>query len=203
MSPSLPGTQESPATQGFPQFHRRTAPVPHPLILGLVLRPGKPESKEIVSLLRVSPGSCYLFPKTKPSDCHGWGIVLSQGFHGWARLLQGSWRTQDTKSHKDGCLPGVRSCVLETYRMPCWGSPTSHLVAMRFHFQQVTEHWNVTFNSPPLLDQAQVCQKLRMGANGSWWPGCHGPMGRPAHFLSTLYQSILHLRAGATILSLV
>lgn len=175
MSPSLPGTQESPAIQGFPQLHRRAAPVPGPLIVGLVLRPGKPEWEEIVSLLRVGP-ECYLFPKTKLGACHGWSIVLSQGFHGQARLLQGSWRTQETKSHKDGHPPGERSCVLET-ECQRWGAPTSHLVAERFSFPQVTEHWNVTFNSPPLWDQAQLCQMLRMCAQvTAWWPGCHGAM---------------------------
>ena len=102
---------------------------------------------------------CYLFPKTKPGACHGWGIVLSQGFHGQARLLQGSWRTQETKSLKAGHPPGARSCVLET--VPALGSsnlpsggwevsfPTGYW-ALECHFQQ-----SPTLGPSPALSDAQ------------------------------------------------
>ena len=32
----------------------------------------------------------------------------------------------------------------------------------RLHFQQGAEHWNVTLHSPPISDQAELCQKPRL-----------------------------------------
>lgn len=106
-------------------------------------------------------------------------------------------------SHKNRNLHEMRSSVLEKYSVSRQGSSIRSLEGC---FQQGHELWECLFQQSqtlrlsPALSEAHA---MHGWAYGPWGAACHSPVGSPAHFLSILSHSNLHLfSSGSTSLSM-